>query len=103
MFRELAHVDREARQIPFDAHQKQIALVVQMLVGVQGVAVRAKNKIVNRGVQPLLVGQLTRRIAVFFTGHSGGMHGSLLMVTRNRFLPILSRSGFPFSVRCRSK
>ncbi len=56
MFRELTHVQREARQIPFHAHQEKIALGIQMLVGVQRVAVTAINKIVDRGVQPFLVG-----------------------------------------------
>ena len=56
MLCELAHVQRETCQVPFHAHQKKITLSVLMLVGVQRVAVAAINKIVNRGIQPFLVG-----------------------------------------------
>jgi hypothetical protein len=56
MLRELTHVDGEIRQVPFDAHQKEVSLGVLVFVGVERIAVSAINEIVDRGIQAFLIG-----------------------------------------------
>ena len=81
MLREFSHVDGEAGHVPFDAHEKEISLSVQMLVGMESVAVRAINEIVDRGVEAFLVGAADQKDA-------GVLHAALLlMITRDGFLP----------------
>ena len=86
MLCELAHVQRKTCQVPFHAHQKKIAFSVLMLVGVQGVAVPAINKIVDRSVEAFLVGTTDEQDGGVLHRALRGMW-ALLMVTRNCFLP----------------
>jgi hypothetical protein len=43
--REIAHIDGESVEVPFDAHQEKLLFPILMLIRVQNVPVRAKNEI----------------------------------------------------------
>jgi hypothetical protein len=92
---ELAHVDGKTFEIPFDAHQKLIALAILVFVGVQNISVRAENEISDRrGKSPLVSTTDEQYSATFQSVFSKAACGIALRPILRRKLTRLSRNFF---------